>query len=317
MRVRVVAVAALALVALACFPAGAGAKGRGDVPSSRQLIRIALEGTNGYSILVISNPRQHLRLETVKEDTATFSSEYLTRDTAPAPDRVQAKLLGLGSISVRFHPRGPVRHPATPGCDLKRPTVQPGVVRGTIKFVGEGDYTQVETREAEAEIEELKGGTCRYEPGPEPKHSYRRREEWTSKLLASGDGTYFLARKYQPGVLGESAQALYLAERGEAFETASGRVPLVIWKRATVTAPISTFGDAHPEHTVISPPTPFTGTGALARTSESVFTWTGDLSVQFPGLDPLSLAGPSFEPDYCLREAGCIHQQVREAHGEP
>ncbi|HEY5710099.1 MAG TPA: hypothetical protein VIS51_11990 [Solirubrobacterales bacterium] len=131
-----------------------------------------------------------------------------------------------------------------------------------------------------------------------------------SKFSALGEGVSFLARKYRPGVI-EGGQVLYLAERGEAFETASGRrLPLTIYRHITVSAPVSTFRDAHPEHLTASPPPPFTGTGTLARTPESVFTWEGDLSVQFPGLDPIPLAGPSFEPGYCLRESGCVRQDV-------
>ncbi len=311
MKLRLAAMAALALVALAGFPAGAGALARADAPSSRQLLRIELEGSNAYSILIVSDPRRHLVLQTAREELTT---EYWTRDTLPAPDRVKAKLLGRGSISVRFHPRGPVRHPSRPGCEGKRPTVQPGVVRGTIKFAGEQDYTQILTHEAPAEIEEPTSWSCRY--GAEPEQSRRSREDWISKLSAEADGTYFLARRYQPGVI-EGGQALYRIDRGEAFETPSGRVPLVVWRRAEVTAPASTFEDAHPEHTILSPPPPFTGTGTFSRTPESVFVWRGDLSIQFPGVDPLSLTGPEFEPWYCLREAGCIRQQVRTPHGGP
>jgi len=106
----------------------------------------------------------------------------------------------------------------------------------------------------------------------------------------------------------EGGQVIYLAETGEAFETASGRPPLTIYRQVSVPAPASTFRDAHPERLNLSPPPPFSGTGTLARTPESVFTWGGDLSVQFPGLDPIPLAGPGLGPEYCLRESGCIRQ---------
>lgn len=304
MRLRLAMVAALVLVALASFPAAAGARARGDAPASRQLLRIELKGSNGFSILIVSDPRQYLALQTTKEE---FITEYWTRDTLPAPGQVKAKLFGRGSISVRFHPRGPVRHPSRPGCEGKRPTVQPGVVRGTIEFAGEHGYTQIETNRARAELEKPTSWSCRYEA--ESEQSRRSREDWTSKLSADADGTYFLARRYRPGVI-EGGQALYRVDRGEAFEAPSGRVPLVVWRRAEVTAPASTFDDAHPEHTTISPPPPFTGTGTFFRTPESVFVWRGDLSIQFPGVDPLSLTGPEFEPWYCLREAGCIRQRV-------
>lgn len=183
------------------------------------------------------------------------------------------------------------------------------MVRGTIRFVGEREYTRVEARRAEAEIEEPKGWRCRPDYVAEVE-GIRRRANWTSKLGASVIGTYFLARKYKPGVL-ERETVLFTAENGVAYKTASGEVPLVVYRRAKVEAPAATFRDAHPEHIAVSPPPPFTGTARFFRTPESVFAWRGDLAVEFPGVDPHPLTGPEFEPDYCLREVGCIRQHVR------
>jgi len=300
MRVRQTAVGVLALLALSCFPGSA----RAEVGHGRQWIDIDLEGTDGYSIHISVNPRRHLILQVSKDE---YFAEYMTRDALVETDRVKTKLLGLGTISVRFHPRGPVRHPTLPGCGKKHPTVQPGVVRGTISFVGEREYTQVKVREAEAAIEEPTSWYCRYGVKFDPD---LRRTEWVSKLSATGEGVYFLARKYRPGVIA-GTQVLFFAETGEAFETASGRrLPLTIYRHVAVPAPAATFPDAHPENMIVSPPPPFTGTGTFARTPESVFTWEGDLAVQFPGMDPIPLAGPGFEPDYCLRESGCIRQRI-------
>ena len=304
MRMRQTAVAVLALAAFSCLPGSVGATVRYGRPPVKQWIDIELEGSNGYSIHISVNPRRHLILRVTKE---RFSAEYMTRDVLADTDRVRAKLLGLGTISVRFHPRGPVHHPSLSGCRRKRPRVQPGVVRGTIRFVGEREYTQVKVGEAEAAIEEPAIWFCRYGVKFEPN---LREREWVSKFEAVGEGADFIARKYRPGVI-EGGEVLYFAETGEAFETTSGRrVPLTIYRHLLVPAPISTFPDAHPEHLTVSPPPPFSGTGTLARTPESVFTWRGDLSVQFPGLDPIPLAGPSFGSEYCLRESGCVRQDV-------
>lgn len=302
MRKRQAAVAVLAVVALSCFPGSAGGKVGHGRPPTRQWIDFELEGSNGYSVHISVSPHQHLTLLVTKEG---FSAEYMTRDLLADTDRVKAKLLGMGEISVRFHPHGSVRHPSLP-CGRRRPTVQPGVVRGTIRFVGEREYTQVKVREAEAAIEEPASWLCRYGMKFELDPSER---EWSSKFLASGEGVYFLARKYRPGTI-EGGDVLFWAETGEAFETAPGRVPLVIYRHLRVPAGASTFSDVHPEHLTVSPPPPFSGTGTVARTPESVFTWEGDLSVQFPGLDPTPLAGSSFESDYCLRETGCFRQHL-------
>lgn len=303
MRMRQAAVAVLALAALSGFPKSAGAAVGHDRPPVKQWIDIKLKGSNGYSIHISVNPRRRLILQVSKD---RFSAEYMTRDVLADTDRVKAKLRGLGTISVRFHPRGAVRHPSLRGCRKKRPRVQPGVVRGTIRFVGEREYTQVKAREAKAAIEEPARWFCRYgvkfEPNP-------RERDWVSKFSTQAEGVYLLARKYRPGVI-EGGQVLYFVETGEAFEATSGRVPLTIYRELTVPAQASTFLDAHFEHLTVSPPPPFSGAGALARTPESVFTWSGDLSVQFPGLDPIPLAGPSFGSEYCLRESGCFRQDL-------
>lgn len=301
MRLRRIAAAALAMVALVCLPASAGAKARPSGPPVRKVTRFELEGSNGYSILVVTNRRQRLMLKAEKEG---FVTEYWTRDTIASPDRMKAQLPGLGSISVRFHPRGSVRHPSPPECEKPFPTVQPGVVRGTIKFVGEREYTRVEAHEAKAESEEPTSWPCSFAPYEEP--SVPGGDEWDSKLITSAPGVELLSRKYQPGVI-EGGEALYHVETGEVVGTDPF---LLVYRSAMVTAPASTFQDARPEHTTISPPAPFTGTGRLVRTPESVFTWTGDLAVQFPGIDPVPLAGPRFEIDYCLRRQGCIRQHL-------
>ena len=303
MRIRRVAAAVLMVVALACLPGGAGADARRDRSPAPQWIDIDLEGSDGYAIHVSVSPRQNLVLQVSKED---FSAEYMTRDVLATTDRVKAKLPGFGAISVRFHPRGKVRHPAIPGCEKQRPMVQPGLVRGRIRFAGERGYTEVKAREAEAAVEEPKRWTCRYAVPFEPRP---RQRDWISKFTTSGDGVDFLARKYRPNVI-EDGEVIFLAVAGEIFERTSSRPRLIIYRQVSVPAPASTFRDAHPEHLSLLPPPPFSGVGTLVRTPESVFTWRGDLSVQFPGIDPIPLAGPGFEPDYCLRDTGCIEQDL-------
>lgn len=301
MRLRVATVMALAL---ACSLADAGAAS-GYLTRGRQVTRAELEGSNGYSALIVVDRKQHLTLTTTKGE---FTTEYLSHDMLPDLDLIKARLKGFGLISVRFHPRGPAHWaPAFDGCKGPRPTVRKGVVRGVIDFTGEREYTRLEAREAPAEIEEWKRQICRSGTGPEFVNSDRT--DWISKFSA---GFSFIARKYRPGVLEGGNQVLYSAETDEEPSTPGG--PILIFRRVSVEAPATAF-DAHPEHMVIAPPPPFTGTGTFARTPESVFTWEGDLSIQFPGKDAFSLAGPEFEPGYCRRKVGCFRQHIESPDG--
>lgn len=314
MKSRWVTIAALVLAAFACLPAGAGAKARSDRLPRQRWLDFELRSSDGYSIHATVNPRRRLILHVTKEAQATherFTAEYTTYDTLAGIGRLKANLLGLGSIAVRFHPRGAVRHPSLPRCGPERPTVQPGVVRGTIEFAGEGGYTQIKAHEADAAIEEPVFWYCRYGSDVEPN---LRADDWTSEFSAWGEGDDFLARKYRPGTI-EGGQVLYLAETGETSESVSSArsrpVRLLIRRRLEVSAPASTFDDAHPEHLTVAPPPPFSGSAALARTPESVFTREGDLAVRFPGFEPAPLAGPGFASGYCSRETGCFEQNLR------
>jgi len=46
----------------------------------------------------------------------------------------------------------------------------------------------------------------------------------------------------------------------------------------------------------LTPPAPFHGSGRYRAAPDGSATWTGDLSVNFPGAPRFPLAGPSFEP---------------------
>lgn len=298
LRVRLAAVVVLSIVGSACLPAGAGADAHHYLLPAGHVTFIELAGSNGYGIQIYANQR---RLVTVVATKEAVSTRYEVRGARVGADRVQARFSGLGVVSVRFFQRGPARHVHAFGnCDGPRPTVRRGVVRGTIKFTGEEGCTQVDTDTARAETEEWPRQHCRYGHGG-PGRLLRSQ---TNEFAAFKPGTYFTATKFRPGTL-EGGDVLY------DMTAASSRGRVQIFRRATVTAPASTFQipepGTYPEHVILSPPAPFAGTGTFSRNPESVFVWEGDLSVQFPGIGPISLTGTSFDTRYCALR-GCIDQ---------
>jgi hypothetical protein len=306
MKTRAVA-AAVTLVVLALFPAGATADAHHYQLSAGGFLRFQLESSNGYLIRISSNRSKHLIL---RADNGGVSTEYRVRGDGDGADQVRATLPGLGQIDVRFHQRGPAHHPSPfSGCDGPRPMVRRGVVRGTIKFVGEREYTQVIAHSARAETEEWVQQRCRYGT---PGRISRHRRDWTNEFQVWEEEpplAYFSARKYRPGVL-KSGRVVFTAETDSYGKT------MRVSRWASVIAPASAFRipepDTYPEHVIFTPPPPFSGTGTFARTPESVFTWEGDLLVQFPGIDPVPLTGPRFEPHYCALR-GCIEQEAEES----
>lgn len=309
MMMRRAVVAVLALVAFLSVSADAEAdRNHYTVPAGASL-GFKLEGSNGYRIRV-SAYLGVMSLTTVKGGITT---EYYARNAHVDANHLRARLPGLGLISVRFHQQGLAHHLPLAGCDGPRATVRRGVVRGTIRFVGERDYTKVAAREADAESAEWEKQRCRYGT---PGHVSGNQRDQTNRFQAWGDetsSTFFGATKYRPGVL-DGGRVVFTAE------TSSYRGSLRVARRTSVLARASAFQipepDTYPEHVILTPPPPFSGTGTFARTPESVFTWEGDLSVQFPGIDPIPLTGPSFEPNYCVSRS-CVSQNAESETGAP
>ncbi|MGN6216770.1 MAG: hypothetical protein ACTHN7_07420 [Solirubrobacterales bacterium] len=300
----------LALVASSCFPTGAGAAAHYYVLPGGQFTAMELEGSNDYRIRIVAYSRNSGDVVFLEAIKAGVRTEYEVRHSRVNADRVEAKLPGLGSISLRFHRHGPTRRSSSiVGCNGPRPTVRRGVVRGTIRFTGEREYTRVEAHEANAEVEEWVRQRCRYgRPRPRPS--------WTNRFQAWGGETpriHFSATKYGPGAI-EGGRVVFRAS------SPSFRGNLAVYRRAEVVAPASTFRipepSTYPEHLIIAPPAPFAGAGTFSRSPESVFVWEGDLSVQFPGIDPIPLTGPEITPQYCALR-GCVSQDVEREAAAP
>jgi hypothetical protein len=306
MRLRLAVTVALVVVAFSCLPDGAGADGGRYRLRGGRSLSVNFKGSDGYSIGIVSFRKSFLELWTEKGGVST---EYITRDTVADNEGVRARLPGLGAISVRFHRRGPVRRlPPFSDCKGPRPVMRRGVVRGTIKFVGERGYTQVEAHEAPAQTEEWGEQHCRFRPHPRKRHPGK----WVGRFSAwgvEGEQAGFTATKFRPGTL-KGGQVVFDAAM------ASSERSLRIYRHARIVAPASTFlvpePDTYPEHVILSPPAPFAGAGTFARTPESTFTWEGDLSIQFPGIDPVPLTGPHFETHYCALR-GCARQDSDES----
>jgi hypothetical protein len=68
--------------------------------------------------------------------------------------------------------------------------------------------------------------------------------------------------------------------------------------RFSVPTPIGTLTDA-----TVEPPAPFEGSAAFHLESPTQASWTGDLSVDLPGIGKVALAGPGTSADLCEQNA--------------
>jgi hypothetical protein len=268
-------------------------------------IRFQVQGSHGYVIGVAEGSRRHFAV-TVHRGPATTA--YERRGPLPQPrDGVRGDLGALGSFDVRFIPQGkPRRLPRYSWCTGPGPTIQPGIVRGKIRFRGERGYTRAADHVASAELETVRGQRCHYGETGHSKHPPRYTATLQVADESAGASAHFEALRFSPRSRPPARRVFYEAA---AYDR---RGPIDTIRRIRLGTDTSTFRlpdfPVAPETAVIEPPAPFTGSGTFTRTPESTFSWTGDLAVTFPGTDPIPLAGPDFRLDYCALRS-CIDQE--------
>jgi hypothetical protein len=265
--------------------------------------RVQLQGSNGYRVNVSVGDRHGV---TVTARKGGLTSEYSARGARAGKYGADARLGGFGRVKFRFVPTGRERPVAPPPwCEGPRGRSIEGVVKGRIRFTGEGGYTKVVVKRAKAEVETWPKMRCRFLEGEEPDSG-----KLTATFLASRD-------EATPSVLftmGRYAKRLRPASKQVVFQAHTGlsRNSVRIFHSVSVAADASSFvlldPKSAPENFTIAPPPPFSGTATFQRTPESVFTWEGDLNIQFPGMAPMALTGPDFYANYCALR-GCVTQE--------
>jgi hypothetical protein len=209
---------------------------------------------------------------------------YLARGVAK-PEHLRASFGRFGEVSMRFR-RAPSQR-VTKRCFFGRLLVkQHGVFVGNLKFRGEGGYVSVRLHRA-------KGGILR--PG---KRCHVRHHDFDAAdfeaLFAKPKAA--LLSISRDGV--DSTAMLAIADgKKSAFFAADeeSRGKLAIVRLAIVRKP----GRVHINEAITSgtltPPAPFHGSGRYRAFPDGTATWSGNLSVNFPGAPRFPLTGPSFE----------------------
>jgi len=288
---------------LLLFPATAAADSNHYSVDPGYTTHIELRGTNGYRVNLYANDRHWI---TIKVRKAGVATEYQTRGAPHGKYGAVADFPGFGR--VRFHFKANGRHhrfSPPPWCEGPDSLALEGRVLGRIRFDGEEKYTSVSVVRAKAEVETWPRLRCRYlEPDVR-----RRRRQWTATFGAFAEtapSIEFTAKRYSRRLRPVSRQVIF-----NVFTGARER-GIWIFRSARVVGDNSTFvvpdPERSPENVILRPPPPFSGTGIFQRTPESVFTWDGDLSIQFPGIEPLPLAGQRFAIDYCA-QLGCVQRE--------
>lgn len=296
----------LTCIAIACLsPTSASAKSGYFVEPARKTIEINVKGTNGYRLQAWHGGGRMIDLSARKG--ASFVS-YFVRGRRTPTNAIDADFGDLGRVSMRFHwpSSSPPEHLApADNCKGRDSIVRTGTFRGHFRFAGELNYTTVDTNHASGKIVKTFKQTCKNEEGKE-SHTPHLPFQWTLLHAASESG---------PGLLGfdasritwRSQRALHVSSffGASSFES-DHRVSIIrsVSASAGVDAFSITTSNGHPQSAIISPPQPFSGTASFQRNADGSTSWTGSLSVSFPGTEQVPLTGPDWKAQLGLQPSG-------------
>lgn len=214
------------------------------------------------------------------------ATTYLARGVA-APERLKASFGKLGEISMRFRESSNRRwFGKKRRCRGKgRFVVRRGVFVGSFRFRGEGGYPQVHVHRVKGAISSL-AAKCRARDGRRRNRSSSFVDESFSGLIASDrdgvEATDFAALSF-------GGDLVYLAQREE------NRGRLAILRQALVVGHGSLPLNEAVTAGKFEPGAPFHGSGHYRAAPDGSTSWSGNLTVDFPGAPRFPLAGPTYK----------------------
>lgn len=231
-------------------------------------------------------------------DNGQAFSSYSTRGVV-SPHRIKAHFADLGDISVHFKASGRVsrRTFSFPGCrTATRFTYRRGAFSGEIRFAGENGYLGLDAHHARGAFVSQETVKCHHVRGHR-HHRHRTRHHHRPELKTPV--LWATSKSPQTGATRSFSIESASMPRGEdvAFVFLDERVASVdIARMAFGLFPSSSFVfDNALSSAQVTLLTPFSGTGSFVRNPDGSSTWTGSLSVSFPGADSVSLAGSEWQ----------------------
>lgn len=241
--------------------------------------------------------------------------------------RLSADFGAIGSVAVRFRPRGAARErPPFKGCEGKPARSEAGRWVGKVSLRGEGGYFAVSTGSAAGEIDRTFRLRCHVKhvlPSPRPESLRERIEpEIGGSLLSILFGTVSsLEAVDTEGGRTVALRAAHASGAGPGAEVEAGafeyqgRMPVgrtVQDLKSPAGTLVTSLPGEFPPTARLKPAAPFTGEASYLASSPADHSWTGDLAVRFPGL-VVPLAGPPFTSTLCVvstlvKPHGCEYQ---------
>jgi hypothetical protein len=227
--------------------------------------------TFGSSVtLVVSKQHKHALSETI----------YLARGVAK-PDRLQATFGQFGKVLMRFHETS--KHAICDG--TFRLVKHKGVFVGNFRFGGENGYVSVHVHRAVGGILEP-AGRC-----PRRRHHHGH---FDGSIFFESPSEFYAESRH--GVELTGLVAFEFGPFSEILAThEESRGKLAIVRVAYVPARKAFHVNEAATAATVSPSSPFHGTGRYRAAPDGSTTWTGDLTVNFPGAPRFPLTGPEFK----------------------
>jgi hypothetical protein len=255
-----------------------------------------LKTSNGYRIGVLGMGRDVI--VEVTRNHGSAATAYVARGTV-TPGRLRASFGDLGEVAVSFRPSGRVEF-STPrrhchGASQYRSRL--GVFVGEIRLRGENGFFSVHSQRAKGKVRDSLDPRC--ERGHFGRQAERSLRPSQAQATPQGLELSFLSASWRHavssasfGALGTGKKTLFLASA----EQSEGRV--ATFRFAIKAGPSQALAiDSALTQARVSPPAPFRGTGTYRAAPDGTTTWTGGLSVNFPGAGHFPLVGPSFKAD--------------------
>ena len=295
---RRLAILALSVVALAAPSPAAASEGFAQLPGGRLLSHLEddvppsktfrsgfrIEVRGGYDVEVMTTGGGvFLLVDKGRFDKRFVGTAYLARGVA-APERMQAAFGRFGEVSMRFREsRNETWVGKRRSCrGAQRFVKRRGVFVGKLRFKGEDGYISLNTHRAKGSVVTQK---CLRQRRPGPPFAQQSSHQ-PAFLATARDGVEFTGFLAIGG-----RKTTFLA----AHEETRGRLAImrvaVVRNKSEPLRANETLTRAS-----ISPPVPFHGTGRYRAAPDGTATWSGGLSVNFPGTPRFPLTGPDFEP---------------------
>jgi hypothetical protein len=280
---------AISLALAVAAPGSAAAKHGHFVIGASRTMEAHLRGSKGFGISLFGSGRD-VDL-TARGHHASVS--YDVRSTSSGR-QLKGRFGQLGRVSMYFHPRQKAHFVPGPAgnCTGGGKFVEPGTFVGRLEFKGEQGYTKVQASRIRGTVTRNLKETCKESPGGGEGGPPAT---WTLLRASSKDdrvsfGAFKIESHARPAIDASifSASILDLRRHG-----------MSVFRSIQSDDKADAFEVTRAHGTVVAaavdPPAPFSGSATYRRGVQAPSeSWTGSLTGDFPGIGPVTLAGPEF-----------------------